>query len=291
MDLLGWHKPRRTVLVPKIEQLPDDHQFKPGCLLELGSLFDYIGDPVEGKRLIDHALQLERGRGNDYQVALSLITLSCASRQMGLCKEGIDQAKKALEIFERISDIGKQGYSLVMLAYLFHDDGQLDAAEEVASRAIRLLPEKEEFLLCRSHRALGDIYRSKEKTEKAVHHFEMARRIASRFDWTFELFWIHYSLARLFCNEYKLSDAHVHIERAKSRAVNSTYSLGRAVELQAGIYYRQHRLEDATSEALRALEIFEKLGASGEAKSCRALLRDIEEKAKSRDTLMVSFRE
>ena len=291
MDILCYHKPRRTVLGLKIEQLPDDHQFKPGCLLELASLFGYIGDPAEGKRLIDHALQLERGRGNDYQVALALVVLSGLNLRLRLCKEGIDQAKEALEIFERISDIGKQGNSLVVLAYLFHDDGRLDAAEEVASRAIRLLPEKEEFQLCQSHRALGDIYYSKEKKEKAIHHFEMARRIASRFDWNLELFWIHYALARLFRDEDKLSDAHVHIERAKSYAVNSAYFLGRAVELQAGIYYRQHRLEDATSEALCALEICEKLGASRDADCCRALLRRIEGKAKRQDTPMVSFRE
>ena len=280
MDLLYWHKPRRTVLGPKIEQLPDDHQFKPDCSGELAALFGYVGDPAEGKRLLDHTLQFERERGNSYHVALALLVLSGLNRDLGLYEEGIDQVKKALEIFERISDIGKQGYSLALLAYLFHDDGQLDAAEEVASRAIRLLPEKEEFQLCQSHRALGDIYCSKEKKEKAVHHFEMALRIASRFDWTFELFCIHYSLARLYCDEYELSDAHVHIERAKSHAVNNAYNLGCVAYLQARIYYRQHRLEDATSEALRALEIFEKLGVSRIADDCRVLLQLIEGKAK-----------
>ena len=291
MDLLCWHKPRQTVLGPKIEQLPDGHQFKPDCLLELAMLFNSTGNPVEGKRLLDHTLKLERGRGNGYRVALTLVPLSEASRQLGLYKEGVGQAKEALEIFERISNIGKQGNSLVALAHLFHNDGQLDAAEEVASRAIRLLPEKEEFQLCQSHLVLGDIYRSKEKKEKAVHHFEMARGIASRFDWSFELIWIHYKLARLFCDEGRLSDAHVHIERAKSHAGNSAYDLGCAVYLQAVIYYRQHRLDDATSEALRALETYEKLGASQDADYCRVLLRDIEEKAKSRDTPVVSFRE
>ena len=292
MDLLGWHKPRRTVLGPKIEQLPDDHQFKPSCLLGLGSLFDSLGDPAEGKRLLDHALQLERERGNDYEVALALLILSLANQHLNLFKEGIDQAKESLEIFERISDIGKQGYSLVMLAFLFRGDGQLDAAEEAASRAIQLLQEKGEGPnLCVSHRVLGHIYLSKKKGKKAFQHYKTALGIASRSEWNSELFWIHHSLAVLLQDEDKLSDAHVHIEQAKSHAVNNAYHLGCALYLQAWIYYRQLRLEDAASEALRALEIYQKLGDSRDADDCRVLLLVIEGKAKSRDTPIVSFRE
>ena len=277
MNLLYWHKPRRTVLGSKIEQLPDDHHLKPDCLLWLAWLFDSVGDYTGEKRLLDHALKLERERGNDDRVALTLNELSDAVRMLGLLEEGIRQVKEALGIYERIGDTAKQGYALIRLARLLREDDQLDAAEEAASRAILLLPENgQEFWVCLSHRILGDVYRSKGEREKAVHHFNAALGLASRFDWNSQEFWVHHSLAQLFCDEGEFNNAHTHIEQAKSHAVNHAHCLGRAVELQAQVCYRQRRLKNATSEALHALEIFEKLGAPQNVEACNRLLRDIE---------------
>ena len=43
MKHLYWHKKRLTVLKPKIEGLPDDHEHKPDCLLQVSRLFDSVG--------------------------------------------------------------------------------------------------------------------------------------------------------------------------------------------------------------------------------------------------------
>ena len=291
VDLLSWHKPRKTVLAQKIEQLPDYHHVKPDCLLQLAGLFGQVGNDAEGKLLLTHALELERERGNGYMVALTLSGLSGANRMLGFFEEGIHQAKEALGIFEKLGDTGKQGYSLLLLAGLFHDNNQLEAAEEAASRAIQLLPEKgQEFLACRSHRLLGDIYHSKGEREKAIHHFKATLGIAPCFGWNSELFWAYHSLAVLFLGEDKFDESHAHIEQAKSYAVNDGCYLGRAVALQACVYHRQRRLEEATSEAQRALEIYEKLGDAGGVDSCRALLQYIGQATEDRDTLLVSFR-
>jgi tetratricopeptide (TPR) repeat protein len=77
------------------------------------------------------------------------------------------------------------------------------------------------------------IYHSKGEREKAIYHFEAALGIASSFNWHDQLFWIHYSLAELFLDEGRFDDAHAHVERAKSHAVDNAYYLGRAMELQA----------------------------------------------------------
>ena len=276
-NLLSWHKPRHTVLGPKIKQLPDNHRSKPDCLFQLALLFESLGNYAEEKQLLDHALKLEMERGNDYRVALTLVKLCHANRLLGLCQEGANQAKKALEIFERIGDIGKQGNCLVALACTLKWDNQFDAAEEAASRAIQLLPEKgEEYTVCESHQILGRVYARKAEREKAIRHSKTALGIASSFNWNDLLLWIHYDLAELFFNEGGFDNAHVQIQQAKSHAVDNAYNLARAVEMQAWIYFRQCRFEDATSEGLRALEIFEKLGSLVDAKHCRDLLRKIE---------------
>ena len=190
--------------------------------------------------------------------------------------------REALEIYERIGSRGSQGQCLMRLALLLRADKQLDAAEEAASRAIDILPEKgEEWEVCESHRILGLTYRSKGEKEKAIHHYEAALTIASSDGWTSQLFWIHHGLAQLFLDEDDFDKAHAHIEQARPYVVNDSYLLGRGIHLQAQIYYRQDRLEDSASEALRALEIFEGLKAQRFAQECRDMLRGIEQATES----------
>jgi tetratricopeptide (TPR) repeat protein len=282
MNHLYWHKPRLVMLGPKVEALPDDHPSKPQCLLGFALLFSSVGNWVEYKRLLTHTIKLWRERGDDHQVVWRLGDLSQANREMGLYKEGIQLTREALEICERLGDTAKQADSLISLAYALYDDGQLDAAEEAASRATDLLPEEgEQFQLCQGHRILGNIYKSKGDTEKAVYHFEVALEIASSLNMVDQLFWIHYALANLVFGQGRFDDAHAHIEHAKSHAINNAYHLGRAMELQADFWYRQRMLEKAKFEASRAADVYEKLGAAQDLGNCRELLRWIDEEMNS----------
>ena len=279
---LYWHKPRETMLGPKIEGLPDDHPFKPRCLSELSMLFESLGNDAERKRLLTHTLALERERGDDIQVALTLRRLSDANRLLGHRKEGIRHAKEASEIYERLEDANGQARCSNHLARLLLGDNQLDSAEDAASHTIDLIPEQgNEYLVCQSHRILGEIHGTKGETEKAIHHFKTALEIASRFDWQDQLFWIHYVLASLFLDAHNYNDAHAHVEQAKSHTAENRYNLGRAMDMQAKIWYRQRRLEETIPEVLGALKIFEKLGAAKEAGRCRDLLRKTEEAMKN----------
>ena len=274
LEHLVWHKPRPTILGPKIEALPDHYRHKPKYLFELSRLLGQVGNRAGQKQLLTRTLELERERGNFAGVAQSLRHLSRVNMFLDLSEEGIRQVKEALDIFERIGNTREQVQCLDKLAWLLYNDNQLDAAEDAASRAISLIPEKgEEALLCQLHRVLGNIYGSKGEKQKAIHHLETATAIASPFDWHDSLFWNHYDLAELFLNEREFNDANTHIEKAKSHAVDDAYKLGRGMQLLANVCYQQSRLEEAKSEASHALRIYETSGAEEDARVCRELLQ------------------
>ena len=286
MGHLYWHKPRLVVLGPKIEGLPDDHPSKPQCLFELSRLFDSVGNYTENKRLLTQLLKVRREWWGylQYTVAETLAFLAEANWLLGLHKEGIPQAKEALEIYEQSNNVLGLALSWQQLAWLLLGDNQLDAAEEAARRSIDLLPDNgQQFRVCRSHRLLGEIYGSKGKTEEAIDHFKTALGIASSFNWRDQLARTHYALAVLFSSEHRLEEAHDHVERAKLYAINDPYDpyiLGRAMRLQARVWFNQRRLEEAKSEALCAADVYERIGATKDAESCRAILSDIEREMK-----------
>ena len=283
MEHLYWHKPRLVVLQSKIEQLPDDYHSKPRCLFRLSWLFQRVGNWMERKRLLTHASKLYRERGDDDLVAATLQALSDANRMLGLCEEGIRQVEEALDIWERLGDTVRQALCLIDLAQLLYDDDQLGAAEDAVSRTINLVPEEgEEYLLSRSHRLLGDICRSNGDGKEAVHHYKEAIQIASLGGWYDHLFWIYFSLAELSQDEEKFDGAHAHIKQAKLHAVDNGYYLGRAAEMDAWIWYRQRMFDDAASEALHAIELYEKVGSAEDVADCRALLGEIEQATGSR---------
>ena len=277
MRHLIWHKRRPVMLGPRIEGLPDDHHSKPDCLYELSQLLNLAGNHAESKRFLTHTLKVWRERKNDFRLAQTLRLLANVNRLLGLDKEGIRQVKEALEIFERLDNTVERAHSLQLLAWLLYGDSQLAAAEEAASKVIDLLSdESEQFLVIRCHRFLGYVHLSKGNAEMAISQFEKALGIATSFNWHFQLFWNRYSLAEVAFCEGKFDDASSHIERAKSHAVNHAYFMGRAMQLQASIFYRQRKIEEAKSEALGAAEVLEGLEASQALEDCRALLRQIE---------------
>ena len=277
MNHLHWHKPRLVLLGPKVQALPDAHPSKPRCMLGLSLLFGLVGNDVEYKRLVMHALELSRIFGDDFGVVRVLRSLSHANGQLGLYEEGIKQVNEALEICERLNDSFGRAQSLFDLAWLLYRDQQIDAAGEAASRSMDLLlGTADQYLACRCLRLLGEIHSSKGKIRKAVDHFEAALGIASSFGWYFEQFWAHYSLADLLSNQGRFDDSQAHVECAKSHAVNDVYLMCRAMALQAMLWYGQRRLGEARLEALCAADAYEKVGATTDLEKCRDLLRDIE---------------
>ena len=256
-----------------MEGLSDDHHSKPRCLFSLSELFNLLGNAAEQKWLLTHALELERGRGNDGWVARTLMKLGDANRMLHLYEEGIRQSKDALEIYERLGDAEGQGKCWNYLGWLFLDDEQLEAAEEAGLRAIKLsLDRGREYWVCHSHRLLGNIYQSKGEIGKAVEHFEAAIGIASPFGWHSQQFWIHYALSGLYLGENQFDNAQSHIKQAKSHTIDNAFELGRAMEWQAHVWYKRGWTEQANAEAQCALETYETLGATTELAQCRDFL-------------------
>ena len=277
MEHLYWHKQRQTILGSKIKALSDDHKFKSRCLFELSRLLGQLGHLTEAKELLKHALELERRRGDDVRVGQTLQLLSVVNQYPGFTKEGIQEAREALEIFERIHDTKRKAICLDNLAWSLYNDNQLDAAEDAASRAINLISERgQEHLLCRIHQVLGLTYQFKGEKEKAIQHLKAVLEIASSFNWAYILVRTYRFLAEVFYNEGELDEANAHIEQDKSYVIDEPHTLGWTMHQQARVWRQQGRIEDAKTEILHALEIFEELGIAGEVGRSRALLEAIE---------------
>ena len=277
MAQLYWHKPRLVTLGSKIEALPDSHPSKALCLTNLSRLFNSVGNHTEQKRLFSHSLKLWREQGDDIRVAETLRILCGVNRGMGLGEEGIPQAIEACEIYGQLGEVVEQANCLIFLALALGEAQQFDVAEEAGLCALDFFPEKgQEFSVCQAHRALGEIYRSKGETEKAIHHLKVALGIASSLNHVFQLFWGNYLLAGLFSNQGKFEEAQTRLEHAKSHAADDAYHLARVMGQQACLWDQQGRFGDAKSEALRALNAFEKLGAVYYAEATRQLLQEID---------------
>ena len=276
---LSWHKPRPTVLGPKIEGLPDGHCSKPECLLRLSRLFCIVGNYVEAERLLIPTLELWRKRGDDHGVARTLGSLAVVNRQLGCCKEGIPQVKEATEIYERLDETARQAKYLQHLALLFAEDNQIDAAEAAASRAMNLSSDDHtQPQTCEHHHVLSHIYRSRGETEAAISHLKTALGIASSLNSRSKQISALSCLARLLFDKDRFDDALIYLERLKSYTANNLHYLGHVMLMQATIWCRQGRIEDAKSEASCVITMFEKIGAAaGCLRECTKLLQEIEE--------------
>jgi len=277
MGHLYWHKPHLVMLGPKVKALPDSHASKPACLLYLSRLFRVVGNHVEEKQLLADTLELWRGQGDWFQVALILNQLARVNWLLDLNTEGIELAKESLGIYEQLNYTMGQADSLSELAELFHQDKQLDVAEEAISKSISLLlGENEQFRICRGHWLLGKICYSKGETEKAINSLETALGIASSSNWDSECFSILYMLAGVCFDQGRFDDAHTHIGNAKLHVVNDPYRLCHAMELKASFLYNEGRIREAKSEALCAISGYEKLMAVKDVDDCMKLLLRIE---------------
>ena len=146
--------------------------------------------------------------------------------------------EEALETFERLGEVKGQAQCLNELVRLFLYRMQIGAIENAALRAVDLPSGKgQEFLVCSLHQILGKVYLCKGEKKKAIHHFEMALRLASTYNGHDEPFWIHCLLAEVFHEEGDFVNANAHTEQANSHAIDYAYQRGRAMQIQTKVRF------------------------------------------------------
>jgi len=278
MRHLCWHKRRPVALGPKIEGLPDDHPLKPRCLFELSRLYGVVFNHAECRRLLIHTLKLWRERGDDLWIAQTLRSLAHVNWQLDLVKEGVLQAEEISKIYERLNYTAERASSLQYLALLLAEDGQVDAAEETALRAIHLCSgEPSQSQICEHHHILSHICRSRGEVEAAINHLETSLGIISPLNWRDQQVSILRCLVRLLLAEERFDDAQFHLERLKPHVVHDPYGQGLAMLIQAGILCQQGRFQEARSEVLRIINECREIGVSlGFLEYCKEFLREVE---------------
>ncbi|KAF9786353.1 hypothetical protein BJ322DRAFT_1108203 [Thelephora terrestris] len=276
MKHLSQHKPRPVGLGSRCEALSDDHWSKPECLFWLSRLFGAVGNHVESKRLLTHTLCLWKERGSGRGMARTLTSLCDTNRLQGLYKEGIQEGGKAVKVCGQLGDIGGLARSLHSLALVLDADNRRGCAEEAASLAVKLYRvNSDQFGVCRAKYILGKICHSKGENRKAKKLFDAAHEIATTIQWHDQLSSIHHSLAWLSFDRRAFEDAHYHIERAKSHAINDKHKLGHGMEAQAYFLYTQRRFKEARSEAVRCIGVYKELGIPDALERCQVLLKQI----------------
>ena len=258
MLYLYYHKPRLLILGPKIERLPDAHPSKPQCLRLLIGLAGLTGNGPEFKRLLAEARKfwIDPEAPDGAIVRLLDSGINPMTRE-----EKIQLTQRMVEVMSALRLTLGQITGLVELSGYLREANRLDAALETASRALALLPENApKHLTLRCHHMLGEAYHSKGPTEKAIEHFEVALGLASSHDRDEEAFHIYRSLTLAFLREGRLDDANAHLERAKLRAANDPLCLADVMSSQAGVLFDEGRVEEAESEMLRVVDIYQELG-------------------------------
>lgn len=104
--------------------------------------------------------KLKRQRGKDLMVARELRRLSDANRRLHLHGEGIQQVKKASEVYDQLGDVVQRTRTLTLVDWRRW-------TRHCTTCKIDLNPEKgQEHLVCSCRRVLGGVYPSKSEKEK-----------------------------------------------------------------------------------------------------------------------------
>jgi len=148
------------------------------ALGDLGEVYRALGDLGQAVEKQQQAIEVFRELGVPRGEAIGLLALGAAHRDLGEPDRAREFETRALAMFREIGSRDGEAYALLHLA-LAHDGATRDEAEGQATRALALSEEiGDESLIVEAHHALADVLRHQGRTAEAVHHLQVALRIA-----------------------------------------------------------------------------------------------------------------
>ena len=187
LHLLYAQKPRRTILGPLVEELPEDGSelavAKAWCLRRLGELERYLGGLAEARALLSDAQELFLREGMRDPAASCLLQVARICRDLGEYVEAERQFREASAIFSELRDTDGE-------AHCNHGLGRMLLKMGKGVEAAPFLEDAQEYFesiedlqnVSEISISLGRVKLSQGNLEDAQNHFEAARGIAEKME-------------------------------------------------------------------------------------------------------------
>ena len=183
LHLLYTQKPRRTILRPSVEKIPEDDTelavAKAWCLRRLGELERYLGDLAEARELLSDAQELFLHEEMRDSAASCLLQVARIGRDLGEYAEAERQFREASAIFSELRDSDGEAHCNHGLGRMLLKMGQGVEAAPFLEDAQEYFESIEDWQNVSEIRiSLGRVELSEGNLEDARNHFEAARDIA-----------------------------------------------------------------------------------------------------------------
>ena len=170
----------------------------------------------------------------DESKAYALDNLGLTLRRLGDHTDALSSHEKALELRQRLGDEPAQAKTLLNLARLLKDQGQVEEARVSALEALEMLKEtdSEKHTLANAYSTLGDITRAEDDLVEARKHYKKALGLNEELGHTDGIAVVCYQLAHLLLADGDVGRALPYAERSLAENVRSGNKEGEAFALR-----------------------------------------------------------
>ena len=283
LHLLYAQKPRRTILGPLVEKIPDDDDelavAKAWCLRRLGELERYLGDLAEARELLSDAQELFQHEGMRNPAANCLLQVARIDRDLGEYVEAERQFREASAIFSALRDYDGEAHCNHGLGRMLLKMGKGVEAEPFLADSQEYFESIEDWQNVSEIRiSLGRVKLSEGNLEKAQNHFEAARGIAEEMEnWN----WLGECLrweAEVSLRLEQWEKAHKHLGEARKHFLNTNDIRWAATCLMArgSAHCDQQEFSIAMAELSQALDEFILIDSKRDQARCLGRMSDVE---------------
>ena len=283
LRLLYAQKPRRTILGPLVEDLPEDDNeltvAKAWCLRRLGELERYLGDLAEARELLSDAQELFLHEEMRNPAASCLLQVARIGRDLGEYGEAERQFREASAIFSELRDSDGEAHCNHGLGRMLLKMGKGVEAAPFLEDAQEYFESIEDWQNVSEIRiSLGRVELSERNLEDAQDHFEAARDIAERMEnWN----WLGECLrweAEVSLRLEEWEKAHKLLGEARKHFLNTNDIRWAATCLMAkgSAHCDQQEFSTALEELSLALDEFTLIDSKRDQARCLGHMSDVE---------------